>query len=183
MLSIEHARELLEENLKTETTRLHCREVEVIMRALARKLGENEDEWALAGILHDMDCDIADIKNQGMKAAEILEKEDVPEGVLHAIKAHNEENTGVVRESKIDFALSAADNISGLIFATALVYPDKRLEPVKAKSILKRMKDKRFAASVHRENIRDIERVGLSLEEFAELALNAMKEIANEIGL
>lgn len=185
MISHERAVQLLNEHLKTKTTLLHCREVEVIMEALAKHFGENEHEWGLAGLLHDLDCDIEKSipKNQGITAADILAKEGVSEAVLHAIKAHNEELTGVKRESRLDFALSAADSISGIIYAAALVYPDKKIASVKPSSILKRMKDERFAASVRRDRIKDCEKCGILLEEFACISLEAMKNISAEIGL
>ncbi|HRU65659.1 MAG TPA: hydrolase, partial [Spirochaetota bacterium] len=101
--------------------------------------------------------------------------------IIDAIKMHNEEATGLTRSSIFHHALAAGETITGLIFATALVYPDRRLESVKAKSIVKRMKEKAFAASVKRENILECEKIGIPLLEFAELSLAAMQEISEEL--
>jgi predicted hydrolase (HD superfamily) len=96
---------------------------------------------------------------------------------------HNEEATGKERTTEFQHALAAGETITGLIYATALVYPDKKISSVKPKSIRKRMKEKAFAASVNRDTIRECEQVGIPLDEFIELSLNAMKEIDQKIGL
>jgi len=96
---------------------------------------------------------------------------------------HNEMATGKERTTEFQHALAAGETITGLITATALVYPDKKIAPVKVKSITKRMKQKAFAASVKRENIMECEKIGIPLNEFAELALNAMKKIDDVLGL
>ena len=139
-MNIEEARKLFNEYVKSDKVKVHCREVEVIMKALAKELNEDEEKWAIAGLLHDMDCDIEPgNKKQGRKAVEILkEKTDCPEDVCHAILAHNEENLGVKRESKFDYALSSADNISGLIYAYALMR--KTIEGMDVKGLKKRLR-------------------------------------------
>ncbi len=182
-MNLEEARKLFDRYIKSDQIKMHCREVEVIIRALAKELGEDEEKWAMAGLLHDMDCEVEpDIKNQGKKVVEILkEKTDCPEEICHAILAHNEENLGIKRKSKFDFALSAADNISGLIYAYGLM--KHTLEGMEAKGLKKKLKDKRFAASVRRELIYDIEKTGMELDKFLELAIKAMQEIAGEIVL
>ena len=182
-MNIEEARKLFDEYVKSDKVRVHCREVEVIMRALARELGENEENWALAGLMHDMDCDIApDIKIQGKRAVEILkEKTDCPDDVCHAILAHNEENLGVKRESKFDYALSAADNISGMIYAYALMRGG--IDGMKPKGLKKKLKDKSFAATVRRELIYDIEKADMELSKFLEVSIKAIQEIKEELGL
>jgi predicted hydrolase (HD superfamily) len=102
---------------------------------------------------------------------------------LEAIKAHNAEGLGVQRKTRLDFALTCAESITGLIVATALVYPDKRLASVKPKSILKRMKEKDFARGVDRDLVRLCEKIQVPLSDFAALSLQAMQGISNEIGL
>lgn len=184
-MNIEQARKLFNEYVKSDKVRIHCREVEVIMRALAQEFGESEEvqeKWAIAGLLHDMDCDIIlEVKNQGGKVVEILrEKTDCLEDICHAILSHNEENTGVKRESKFDYVLSAADNISGLIYAYGLVRHG--LEGMQVKGLKKRLKEKDFAASVRRDLIYDIEKAGIELNKFLEISIKAMQEIKGELG-
>lgn len=184
MIKREEAVTLLEANIASENMKKHCFASEAVMRALARRLGKNEDEWGLAGLLHDIDVEItnADPKTHGPYAENLL-KGKVTDEMLDAIVMHNEMATGKERSTEFQHALAAGETITGLITATALVYPDKKIAPVKAKSITKRMKQKAFAASVKRENILECEKIGIPLNEFAELSLNAMKEIDGVLGL
>ncbi len=184
MITRNEAVKMLDENIKSENMRKHCYASEAVMKALARRLGENEEEWALAGLLHDIDVEItnADPKTHGPYAEKMLTGK-VPPEVIDAIIMHNEMATGKERTTKFQHALAAGETITGLITATALVYPDKKIASVKPKSVTKRMKQKAFAASVKRENILECELIGIPLNEFAELSLNAMKEIDNELGL
>ena len=184
MISRNEALNLLNENIQSENMRKHCYASEAVMKALARKLGENEEEWALAGLLHDIDVEItnADPKIHGPYAEKILAGK-VSEEIINAIVMHNEMATGKKRTTKFQHALAAGETITGLITATALVYPDKKIASVKAKSVTKRMQQKAFAASVKRENIMECECIGIPLTEFAELSLNAMKEIDKQLGL
>lgn len=181
-MNIEKYRQLFNEYIKSDQIKLHCREVEVIMKALAKELKEDEEKWAIAGLMHDMDCDIEpDIKNQGRKAVEILkEKTDISEDICQAILSHNEENLGIKRDSKFDYALSAADNISGLIYAYALM--KKSLDDMNVNKLKKKLKNKGFAATVRRELIYDIEKVGMELDKFLEISIKAMQEIKVELG-
>ncbi|NQV13310.1 MAG: HDIG domain-containing protein [Parcubacteria group bacterium] len=176
---------LLKEHIKDEKNIFHSRETEVIMRALAQKLGENEELWGISGLLHDLDWEETQEKPEehGKVAAELL-KGKFPEVGINAIQAHNYEYNKVVeRQTKLDYAVACAESITGLIFASALVHPDKKLANVKAKSIRKKMKDKSFAAKVSREMIKECEQLELSLDEFIELSLGAMQEISDELGL
>lgn len=181
----EEAKSLLKKYVRSDKMLYHCYASEAVMRALARKLGKDEEKWGLAGLLHDIDTEItnADPKKHALVAEELLRDEGVEEDVLDAIKMHNEEATGMDRSTEFQHALAAGETITGLIYATALVYPDKKIKDVKVKSVTKRMKQGAFAASVNRDNIRECEKIGLSLNEFTEIALNAMKEIADDIGL
>lgn len=181
-MDIVKARELLNEFVKSDKIKQHCREVEVINKAVATELGEDEEKWAIAGLLHDLDCDIEpNIMNQARKAVEILkEKTDCSEEILQAILAHNEANLGVKRESKLDFGLSASDNISGLIYSYGLM--KKTLDGMEVKGLKKKLKNKGFAAAVRRDLITDIEKTGLGLDKFLEISIKAMQSIAKEIG-
>jgi len=185
-ITLEKARELVEKHLKDENNRLHSRESEVVLRATAKHLGEDEELWAMAGLLHDLDWEecIDDFPNHGVRTMGILKEEgfELPEEVAHAITAHNEEYTNVKRESNLDYALAAGESITGLIYAYALMRPEK-LTGMKAKSLKKKFKDKKFAAKVSRELISDIEKTGLERGEFFAIAIAAMQEIASEIGL
>jgi len=175
---------LLKRYIQNDKMIAHCIASEAVMIALAEKLGEDKCKWGTAGLLHDLDVEIteADMKIHGLKSAEILESENYDPEIIDAIKMHNEEAAGILRSTKFHHALAAGETITGMIFATALVYPDKKLSSVKPKSITKRMKEKAFAASVKRENIMECEKLGLSLDEFAEISLSAMQKISDEIG-
>ncbi|WP_167618895.1 HD domain-containing protein [Maribellus sediminis] len=184
MISREEALLLLNEHIKAENMRKHCLASEAVLRAIARRLGESEDEYGLAGLLHDIDVEItnADPHTHGPYAENLL-KGKVSEEMLDAIVMHNEIATGLPRTTKFQHALAAGETITGLVTATTLVYPDKKLASVKAKSVTKRMKQKAFAASVKRENILECEEIGIPIHEFAELSVNAMSEISDELGL
>lgn len=183
-VSREESVSLLKQYIKNDKMFAHSLASEAVMRAVARHLGENEQEWGIAGLLHDIDVEItnADMKTHGLKAVEILNEKGYKPEIIDAIKMHNEEATGVQRSEKFHHALAACETITGLIFATALVYPDKKLSSVKARSVTKRMKEKIFAASVKRENIMECEKIGIPLDEFAEISLKAMQEISAELG-
>ncbi len=180
----ESALELLRSKLHTEQLVVHSLASEAIMRALARRLGEDEDLWGICGLLHDLDLDQVgdDMSVHGTVTATWLRELSFPEEGVDAILRHNEA-LGYERETVLDHALAAAEQITGLIRATALIYPSKRLADVKPKSISKRMKDKRFAAKVSREAIRECELIGIPLAEFIQISLDAMKDIAKELGL
>ncbi len=155
------------------------------MRALAERFGEPVELWGIVGLLHDLDYE--DTSEQpsehGLRTAALLTDSGLSPEVITAIKAHNAEALGVERRSRLDFALSCAESITGLVVATALVYPDKRLASVKPKSILKRMKQKDFARRVNRDQIRLCEAIGVELADFADLSLRAMQGISEELGL
>ncbi|MCF8372801.1 MAG: HDIG domain-containing protein [Bacteroidales bacterium] len=184
MISREEAFDLLKVYVKKDNMIKHSLASEVVMKALARKLGEDENRWGLAGLLHDIDVEItnADPKVHGLEARKLLEGK-VDEEIIDAIAHHNEEATGIERSTKFQHALAAGETITGLVTATTLVYPDKKLSSVKPKSVTKRMKQAAFAASVSRENILECEKIGVSLAEFAELAVGAMCEISEDLGL
>lgn len=186
-ISSEEANKILNKYLTEKYLLQHSRETEVIMRALARHFGEDEELWGITGLLHDLDMEqIKDnLKSHGERTCEILKEEgyEMPE-VFKAIRSHTESlgYLDVKRETKLDYCLSAAENITGLIIAYALVRPDKKLENITAKSIKKRMKEKAFAANVSREMIDDVEKAGIEKDKFLNIAINAMKDIASEIG-
>lgn len=139
----------------------------------------------MAGLPHDLDYDqtASDMARHGLVTAETLAPLGVDPAVIAAIKAHNAENLGLTRSTPLDFALTCGETITGLVMATAMVYPDKKLISVKPKSVVKRMKEKAFAASVNREHILLCAELGLELAEFAALAVAAMQGISDDLGL
>lgn len=182
----EEALDLLHEYVKNPRMIAHCLSSEAVLRAMAKRLGEDQDKWGLAGLLHDLDVEMTegDMHTHAMETVRILREKGLDEEILEAIMLHNEDAAhGQPRRKVFHHALAAGETITGLITATALVYPDKKVGSVKPKSVVKRMKEKAFAASVRRETIMECEKIGIPLPEFAELSVNAMKEIAPQIGL
>ncbi|PIS48012.1 MAG: hydrolase [Elusimicrobia bacterium CG08_land_8_20_14_0_20_51_18] len=177
--------ELLKKHLKNENLIKHCLASEAVLRALALRLNENPDKWGLAGLIHDVDAEltVADPKTHTLEAEKILRESGFDEELIESVKMHNEAAHNLKREKPFHIALAAGETITGLIIATALVYPDKKLASVKPSSVLKRMKDKRFAAGASREVIMECEKLGIGIEEFAGLALKAMQDVAGELGL
>lgn len=184
-ISRERALELLSQHIKNPNMIKHCLASEAVLRTVAKRLGEDEEKWAMAGLLHDLDVEITnpDLSDHGLKSVEILTEEGVDPEIVEAIKLHNELAHNEKRTKPIHHALAAGETITGLITATTLVYPDKKLASVKTKSITKRMKEKHFAASVNREIIRECELIGIPINEFAELSLKAMQGISDDLGL
>jgi putative nucleotidyltransferase with HDIG domain len=183
-MSREEALQLVRANVKKENLIKHMIAVEAIMKAVAEHLSEDKDKWELLGLLHDIDFDKTgdDPKQHALVAAEILNGK-VDEEIIHAIKSHNFENTGVMPESKMEYALIAADAISGLVVACALVVPSKKLSDVKAESVTRRYKEKDFARNCSRERIYMCEKIGIDRAKFAEIALRALQSISNDLGL
>jgi len=176
---------LLRKYVKNEKMIAHSLASEVVMHALAVRLGRNAEAWAQAGLLHDIDVEVtnADAYTHGPEGARWLAEMGIDEDIIDAIGMHNEVATGKLRSTEFQHALAAGETITGLIMATALVYPDKKIASVKTKSVTKRMKEKAFAASVKRDNILECEMIGIPIEEFATIAIAAMTTIADEIGL
>lgn len=182
MISRDEALKLLSKYVLNEKNLKHCVSVEAIMRFLARRLGEDEELWGITGLLHDIDYELVskDLSRHGLLAVEIL-KDLLPSEVLEAIASHNE-LTGRTSELRLAHALKAADQISGLIVATALVMPNKKLDEIRVESLLKKFKQKDFARGVDRSRVLLCEKLGLSLEEFASISLEALKSVHNELG-
>ncbi|HLN52888.1 MAG TPA: HDIG domain-containing protein [Lentimicrobium sp.] len=185
ILPREEALNLLRSYVKNERMIAHSLASEAVMKALANYLGRDEAKWAQAGLLHDLDVEVthADPMNHALETARILTDLKIDPDVVDAIRMHNEEATGKERSTEFQHALAAGETITGLITATAMVYPDKKVASVKPKSVVKRMKERAFAASVRRESILECELIGIPLDKFAEIALNAMAGISDEIGL
>ncbi|MFP4476892.1 MAG: HDIG domain-containing metalloprotein [Desulfatibacillaceae bacterium] len=176
---------LVRENIANERTVNHCLASEAVMRALARHFGEDEQAWGIAGLVHDLDYEIVEEAEDrhGKVAGEMLEKAGAPAEVVNAVVKHNAEGLGLERSTRFEHALTCAETITGMIVATTLVYPDRKIASVKPKSVTKRMKTAHFARAVSRERIMECEAIGLPLAEFVALALEAMGGISDELGL
>lgn len=175
--------DFLNENISNENLKKHMIAVSAIMRGLARRFGEDEETWMVTGLLHDVDYERVggDMERHGLVSAEMLEGR-LPENCLHAIKAHNE-RTGVKAESLLDKSLIAADAVSGLIVAAALVMPNKSLSEVRVSTLKKKFKDRSFARNLDRNRIRVCEEIDLGFEDFLEIALESLKGVSDQLGL
>ena len=164
--------------------RRHMVATEAVMRGLALRLGHDPDVWGLAGLAHDLDAEETqgEVPRHGARAAQQLAELGLPPDLVHAVAAHNPA-TGVVAESPFDVALIAADQTTGLITAAALVRPDRSLAQVKLSSVRKRLREGAFARGVDRPSILRCEELGLDLDEFLAIALEAMQGVAAELGL
>lgn len=184
-ISREKALRLLEEHIENPNMIKHCLASEAVLGALAEHLGEDREKWSMAGLLHDLDVEMtnADLNVHGRETVRVLEQQGVDPEIIEAVGLHNERSSGEKRSKPFHHALAAGETVTGLIIATALVYPDKKLASVKPKSILKRMKEKAFAASVDRDIIRECEQIPIPLNEFALISLQAMQSIHNELEL
>ena len=174
----------IKENVENANSIKHMLATEAIMRALAERLGEDKEEWGLTGLLHDIDMELTegDMSSHSRLGADLVREMGASGAITHAILAHNQAH-GVPLETKLDKALFCADPLTGLITAAALVRPDKKLAGLEAKSVKKRFKEKSFAAGADRQQISMCSEIGLELDEFIELGLEAMKGIAQELGL
>ena len=178
----DEAFELVKKHVKNKNLRKHMIATEACMGALAVRLGENHEQWALAGLLHDLDYDqtVNDFPRHGFVTEEILRDKGLPPQILSAIMAHTG-HTPIV--SKMDLALYAVDPLTGLIVAAALMHPTKEIANVDVQFVMNRFKEKRFAAGADRDQIRKCEGLGLPLEEFVSICLVAMQGVADELGL
>lgn len=174
--------ETLCEYTQSENLRKHGLAVEAVMRHFARKYGEDEERWALVGLLHDFDYErFPDNHPQAGQA--ILRERGLPEDLLYAILTHGD-HMGLPRKSLLDKTLFAVDELTGFITAVALVKPHKSLFEVDVPSVKKKLKDKAFARSVRREDIaKGAEELGVPLDELIEEAIKGMQAVADELGL
>ncbi len=182
MLSRDDGVKLVKRHVRNKNLQKHMFATEAVMDALADRLGEDRNLWSMAGLLHDLDYDetVKNPKRHGIRTAEMLETYDLPEEILNAILAHCGQKPC---RTRMDRAIYAADPLTGLIVAAVLMHPSRKLESVDREFILKRFKEKRFAAGASRDQIRSCEELGLSLEEFVGISLKAMQAISGDLGL
>jgi putative nucleotidyltransferase with HDIG domain len=179
--------DLVCEYIQNINLRRHMLAVEAGMRAYARRLGEDEELWRIVGLVHDFDYErYPDVASDGHPntGAPILRQRGYDEVVVRAVLSHATEVTGVERQTRMEHALYAVDELTGLITAVALVRPSKDIRDVKVKSVKNKWKDKAFAAGVHREDIEaGAAALGVDLWEHVGVVLEAMQGIAGELGL
>lgn len=182
MITRDEARDLVKNHVKNRNLVKHMIAVAAIMRRMAEHFEEDQGLWEAVGMLHDIDYEETndDFSKHGLVSAEMV-VDVLPEEGLRAIRAHNE-MTGVEAKTTMEVSLFAVDALSGMIVAGALVRPTK-LDGMKAKSIIRRMKDKSFARNISRENIMRCEELGIQLDEFLSMGIEAMQSVRNEIGM
>lgn len=182
MLSRKDALKLVKQHVSNQNLIKHMIAVEAVMRVLAGHLKQDEEVWGLAGLLHDLDYSetVDDFERHGFRTAEILAEEDIPEEMLGAIRSHPGH---LPRVTLIEKALYAVDPLTGLIVAAALMHPAKKLAALDVDFLLRRFKEKRFAAGANRDQIQTCSEFGLELNEFLGLGLTGMCQVAGELGL
>ena len=181
----EETHSFLISKLHDDKLQKHCIAVAAVMEGLAYRLApDSADIWWVTGLLHDIDYeDVGEnMEQHSIVGARWIEEAGYPQEVVYAVRAHNDAH-GLPRESALDKALFVADAISGLVIAAALVMPEKKLSVISAQTVLNRFKEKAFARAVNREDIRQCEELGLSLEEFAEIAIDSLQRHSNKLGL
>jgi uncharacterized protein len=179
------ALELLGSHVKADNLKKHCLATEVIMRELALRLGQDSELWGHIGLLHDLDFEYTKHhpETHGRRTVELLAPYGLPEEALDAVLRHNAEALGLERKTILDYALTCAETITGLVVAAALVHPDRRIESLNPPSVRKRMKSKDFARSVNRDHVALCERINIPLTDFVELSIKAMATISADLGL
>lgn len=175
---------LIKKHVKNKNLIKHMIATEAVMGALATRLGENEESWRLAGLIHDLDYDqtFNEPEQHGLLTVQMLQELDFPTDIIQAVRAHNCA-LGFPRESAMDKALYAADPITGLIVAAALIHPEKKLAAIDPQFVANRFGDKQFARGANREQIQACSELGLDLGQFIEVSLEAMQQNAKELGL
>jgi uncharacterized protein len=173
---------LVKKHLKNKNLFKHCLAVEACMRALAKRFDQDVDTWGLAGILHDIDYEMTsdNPEQHGMKSMDILKDYDIEPGVLRAIQAHSGR---VPCSNEMEWSIYAVDPLTGLIVAATLMHPTKKLKNVDEGFILRRYQEKSFARGARREDIEQIENIGMSKEELIRISLKAMQSIDEDLGL
>ena len=178
------ALKVVEEHAKSESLRKHLLAVETCMRAFARQAVEDEELWGLAGLVHDFDWEVCPTPEEHPNfGAEILRQRGFPPEIVRAMLCHGN-HTGISRYSLMEKALFACDELSGFVTAVALVRPTKSLSDTKVSSVRRKMKDRRFAASVSREDIvQGADELGVDLDQHIQFVIDALKPIASRLGL
>jgi len=190
-ITYEQAQGLVNKHITEPITKMHLRESEVFMRALAKKFNESEEEWGIIGLLHDIDWDKT--KNNPvehcLEAQNILKEASASDFLIETIVSHVygldkiTELKNKQRSTKIQYCLAAAETLTGLIVSSALVQPDKKLSSVSLESLKKKFKNKAFAAKCNRDIIMECEKANIPLDEFLQIGLSSLQSISSELGL
>lgn len=175
---------LVEQRLSTRNLFKHVLAVEAVMRRLARHFGEDEERWGAAGLLHDIDYEETknDPARHSLISAQIAADLGFDEEIVDAVRAHNEAH-GFPRTTRMAKALYSSDPLTGLIVASALISPSKKLSGIDADFVIHRMGEKSFARGANRDAIRACSELGLELREFISMGIEAMQAISQELGL
>ena len=184
MMNRDNTLEFLSRHVQTDVLMKHLLTVEASMRGYARRYGEDEERWAIAGLLHDFDWEICPTpESHPTYGAEILRQGGYPDDIIRAVLTHGE-HTGIPRESLMEHTLFAVDELSGFIRAVALVRPTKSLDEVTPRSVHRKMRDKAFAKDVNRDDIlKGANELGVDLDEHIAFVVESMKPVSVRIGL
>lgn len=190
-LTYPQAQALVEKYITEPVTKLHLRETEVFMRALAKRFGEDEEAWGIIGLLHDLDWGLTkdDNSQHCVKVRELLEEAGGSEFLIETIVSHGYGHaiipslTDKQRSTPIQYCLAASETLTGIIIASALIQPDKKLASVSLPSLKKKFGKKDFAAKCDRGIIMECEKASIPIDEFLQIGLEAMQSIAPELGL
>lgn len=184
ILNREEAYKLVKKNIKQRNLVKHCLAVEAVMKGLANYFNKDEEKWALAGLLHDIDYEQTadDPEKHSIIGAEMLDKIGLDQDIVYAVKVHNGIH-GLPRKSLMDKALYASDPLTGLIVAAALIHPDKKLRSIDPEFVIKRYGEKSFARGADREVIAACTEMDLEIDKFITLVLESMQNISDDLGL
>lgn len=178
----EEALELLKTHLKNKNLVKHCLAVEACMRAMARRLNQDEEKWGLAGILHDLDYEITE-KSPELHTTEtvkILAEKGVDPEIIRTVQAH----AGQVEcQNEMEWSIFSIDPLTGLIIAATLMHPSKKLKEIDLGFVKRRYKEKSFARGARREDIEQIQNIGMDLDDFIGVCIEAMQGIDKDLGL
>ncbi len=178
----DEALDLVKAHLTNKNLVKHCLAVEACMRAMARRLGQDEESWGLAGILHDLDYEITEKspEKHTTETVKILAEKGVSPEIIRTVQAH----AGQVEcRNEMEWSIFAIDPLTGLIIAATLMHPSRKLKQVDLEFVKRRYKEKSFARGARREDIEQIENIGMELDEFIGICLEAMQGIDQDLGL
>ncbi len=180
----EEALSFLKENVKNENLIKHSLAVEAVMKKLAKRFNEDQNKWGIAGLLHDVDYEKTKDtpEKHSIISAQMLEEKNLDQDMCYAVKVHNDIHE-LPRSNNLDKALYCADPVTGLIVASALIHPDKKLDSIDLEFLVNRFNETSFAKGAKRSQIAACEEINLELEEFLELSLEGMQEISDSLGL